>query len=273
MGKTKLAKKQNAITHDMKLLYRVKKNQVSMMEYRGYDISSEFILESGKIIGNEDFIEQYKMIAQAYIDDNAIIPAMSFVYRKKNGTTAYVRYIDDNDDIVDIKNKEIGNGDIPLIDLYLSREINPEDVTPDMMLKYPFGTYISHFDNVILICETPLNISYSLGKNVEIFAFSELLINPLIHYSTPSFTIFKGAAVDEKLSEINCRRSELPKMLSTDPIAKFGGMRRGDIIEIIQYNFVNSLTPFTYMWRIICDPSPIVKPTPAPPRRKIFHPW
>lgn len=88
----------------------------------------------------------------------------------------------------------------------------------------------------------PKNITSSAKKYMEktaklkIEAFSEddLIINITKHVLMPKHQVLTSAEKKLFLTNSRLTESQLPKILVTDPISKYYGMRRGDVVRIIR---------------------------------------
>ena len=90
-------------------------------------------------------------------------------------------------------------------------------------------------DNKIIVCkkfEKKTLEQLSDYKNVEIFTINFVLLNILEHTLQPRFEF-----IDKKdLESLNIKKSQFPKMESTDPVARCLNLKQGDIIKVIEKN-------------------------------------
>lgn len=84
-------------------------------------------------------------------------------------------------------------------------------------------------------------------QNLEMFLLSEVIVNIIDHYLQPKFKILKDDK--EKLySEYNIKNKDIPRMLVTDPIARYYNAKIGDIFEIERYSGISG---YSISYRIV----------------------
>jgi len=72
------------------------------------------------------------------------------------------------------------------------------------------------------------------NKNVEIFMNKNMIFNITQHEYVPKHIILSKEEEDEVLEKYNTSKNKLPKMLKTDPIARYYGMKNDQICKIIK---------------------------------------
>jgi len=94
--------------------------------------------------------------------------------------------------------------------------------------------------NIIIILRDKYNITIEkelakeLYKNVEIFLFKNLTFNITRHQDIPKHIPLTEEEAKEVLTKYKITKSQMPKMLSTDPMARYYGVRSGGIFKIIR---------------------------------------
>jgi len=94
--------------------------------------------------------------------------------------------------------------------------------------------------NIIIILRDKYNITIEkelakeLYKNVEIFLFKNLTFNNTRHQDIPKHIPLTEEEAKEVLTKYKITKSQMPKMLSTDPMARYYGVRSGGIFKIIR---------------------------------------
>lgn len=125
--------------------------------------------------------------------------------------------------------------------------ISPKEVnTPERMHEV--------FDrkNVILVVsEMPIPTNMTMlqqqeklleGGIFQVFTKAELKYNPSKHELVPQHEKMKEAEVKELLEKYNIRgKAHLPVILKTDVMAKWLGLRPGDVVRITRYNDTSGL--------------------------------
>jgi DNA-directed RNA polymerase I, II, and III subunit RPABC1 len=88
-------------------------------------------------------------------------------------------------------------------------------------------------------------IQYILNNfsNTEIFLEKELMINVVDHVLIPKHEVLAKEDVDVFFETYNCKKRNMPKILSTDPIAKYFNMKVGDICRITRPSDTSGFVP------------------------------
>ena len=69
---------------------------------------------------------------------------------------------------------------------------------------------------------------------VECFNLCELTVNITEHSYVPKHTLLSDEEKSILLKRYKIKESQLPKILSTDPVARYLGLRRGNVVKIIR---------------------------------------
>jgi len=196
-----------------KIYFRVRQTAMEMLEDRGYNVSI-----SDKNLSYEEFtnrLDEYaiNLVAPHKIDSLKI---------------AYVSFILDS--------KSFSKKDLVAMKLMIDE------------------TYTSNNMSVIIIVQdkpTPqiakelLNDEY---KSYEIFLMKNLMINITHHEIVSKHILLTPEEIEKVLEEYQTVRSQLPKLLVTDPVAKYYGMQAGDVCKIIRQS---PMTGESYYYRIV----------------------
>ena len=67
---------------------------------------------------------------------------------------------------------------------------------------------------------------------VEIFTVNELVVNITEHELVPEHILLPKEEKDLLLKRYKIKENQLPKILVTDPVARFLGLKRGDVVKI-----------------------------------------
>jgi len=67
---------------------------------------------------------------------------------------------------------------------------------------------------------------------IETFTQEEVLINITKHKLVPEHTVLSNAEKQQLLKKYRCKDSQLPKIQVSDPIARFFGVNRGQVMKI-----------------------------------------
>lgn len=71
---------------------------------------------------------------------------------------------------------------------------------------------------------------------VQVFLEQEMLcMSSIMHHELqPHFTVLKKADKEALLTKYKCKDSQLPRMLVTDTVARYYGLRRGHVLKIVR---------------------------------------
>ncbi len=72
------------------------------------------------------------------------------------------------------------------------------------------------------------------SPNTEVFNEVFFMINFKEHIDSPSYEILNKEEINELLETYNCKKSNLMKMLSSDPASLYYNLKREDVVRIIR---------------------------------------
>ena len=67
---------------------------------------------------------------------------------------------------------------------------------------------------------------------IEIFTLSELTVNIIEHELVPKHILLSLKEKEDLLKRYRIKDSQLPKILMSDPVARYLGLKRGDVVKI-----------------------------------------
>lgn len=94
--------------------------------------------------------------------------------------------------------------------------------------------------DVILVCKESLSpasmkhLESLTNFNIEVFKEKELLFNITHHDLVPTHRILSENEKKEMTTLRRIKEHQLPRILMTDPVARYFGAKRGDIFEILR---------------------------------------
>jgi DNA-directed RNA polymerase I, II, and III subunit RPABC1 len=181
-----------------KIYFRVRKTSIEMLEDRGYEVSDE-----DKNMNYEDFTNR--------LEENAI--QLIAVYRSNPIKMAYVAFILDA--------KSFSKKDLVTLKATMDEKYVANEVT----------VIIVQDKQTPQIAKELQNDEYKL---YEIFSMKNLMFNITHHEIVPKHILLTHEEVDLILKKYQTTRAQLPKLLTTDPVAKYYGMKAGDVCKIIR---------------------------------------
>ena len=182
-----------------KLYFRVRQTTIEMLVDRGYTISLE-----DRSLPYEQFSSR--------LEENAI--DLEATHSKSDVKMAYVAFILDTKSF---SKKDLVNLKIMIDEKYATKEMTVIIVVQDKPTPQ--------------IAKELLNEEY---KGYEVFLMKNLIFNITHHDLVPKHVILTEEEGKRILEEFQTTKSQLPKLLSTDPVAKYYGMKSGDICKIFR---------------------------------------
>jgi DNA-directed RNA polymerase I, II, and III subunit RPABC1 len=75
------------------------------------------------------------------------------------------------------------------------------------------------------------------NNNVEIFIFKNLTFNMTRHQDMAKHTPLSEEEIEEVAKQYRISKKEFPKMLATDPIAKYYGVKSGGMFKVVRPSY------------------------------------
>lgn len=196
-------------TSQIEILHRVYIHLIEMLEARKYSIDQQDIEDKKDLSSFKSLFED---------ENDPDISILQFVAEKEEQNEVQ-RIAIFWSDVEKIGVKQIKS----YLDFMDENDVNHSI----LILKNPITTFgkraIEEF-----------NINFP-SKYIEYFEYSELLINITKHVLTPKHILLNDTEKEDLLKHYNLKKdAQLPKIHHTDAIAKYYGLRKGNIIKVIR---------------------------------------
>jgi len=216
----------NVDTRSVNSLFNIKKNQLKMVERRGYNIERERSLLSLTL---KDFMDAYIPFAKK--KKKTLREVLTQVYENDDGDRLVVYF-------ADIPDKSSKMGVDAMTDVI--HELDNKKTKSGIVI-------------------TPKNLSPSAKKQIErlvnytiqIFLESEMGYDPIEHYLTPEHIALSKEEQRDFLTKNDISIDQLPIMLDTDMISRYYGYRAGQVIKINRINMYNTLIQKSIAYRAV----------------------
>jgi len=182
---------------DKKILYKVRKTMIEMITDRGYVIP-----------GIENLTFEQFMIK--YNNKNLDI----FIHDEEKNKKIYVHFYNEL--------KNFSKSDLKSIMQKIISEYQDEDINIILLLREKENSAVTK------------ELQKPSFKNVEIFLKNNMIFNITHHELVPKHIILSSDEEKEVLERYNTTKGKLPKISSTDPVAKYYGMKTNQICKIIR---------------------------------------
>ena len=180
---------------------------------------------------------------RAYKTLNKMMEDRGYIVEESQKELTYSDWIKNND------NRTTLNG------IYYKKDQNNPDLIIRLYFEYLEGLKISANDislfftnmkdakadtGIIIISGTltsqakqkMADINYEL--QIECFNISELMVNITEHSYVPKHILLNDEEKSQLLKRYKIKENQLPKILTSDPIARYLGLRRGNVVKIIR---------------------------------------
>ena len=97
-----------------------------------------------------------------------------------------------------------------------------------------------HFSNALFIYQTSITSAAQRLRPlvapavIETFQESDLVVNITKHVLVPKHSVLSDAEKKELLQKYRLKESQLPRIQGLDPVARYLGLRRGQVVKIIR---------------------------------------
>jgi DNA-directed RNA polymerase I, II, and III subunit RPABC1 len=233
----------------MNYWFEIKKTLLEMIRDRGYDISQENDI---LYMDDDGFIKYYNSLLDKYNyespDKQKISNLESFLLFSSN------TYYSVNK--TDLKILKIG-----FLELKVNKaKISTEQIS-DLISKLtiePKNNKKEYCDELILIINDEIvpaakkQLDDLTSVNTSIFFDKELFYNPTNHIDCPQFFLLTDTEKADLIRNLKCKLSDFLIIKHSDPVIKYYGWKRGQIVKIIRDDeFYNVISPISINYRVI----------------------
>jgi DNA-directed RNA polymerase I, II, and III subunit RPABC1 len=212
-------------------LFEVKKNQLTMIQERGYNIDRE---KSILQLTLPQFLDAYVPFARK--QNRSFRSVLTNVYENDNGKRILVYYADVPSSSTQLGVNELGDA-IADMERYKLRDavvITAKPLSPSSS---------KHLDGLV-------------AYNIQIFLEEELAFNATRHFLVPKhipLTLEEQRAFlnSKKQSEEGFTIDQMPVIPAHDPIARYYGLRGGRIVRIERENMYETMILKSVSYKVI----------------------
>jgi DNA-directed RNA polymerase I, II, and III subunit RPABC1 len=107
------------------------------------------------------------------------------------------------------------------------------------------------YHNIVIVKELSKKADQVIKSNypnTEIFLEEDMLINIVDHDLVPKHEILTKEEIDTFYEKYNCKKRNMPKILTSDPVARYYNMKIGDICRIIR---PSETSGYTVTYRLV----------------------
>ena len=207
-------------------LFEVKKNQLKMMQKRGYNIDKE---KSILKLTLRQFLDAYVTFARE--QNKTFRAVLTYFYENDEGKRILVYYADVPTSSTQLGVNEVGDA---IVD----------------MVKWKLR-------DAVIITSKPLSPSARkhteglVAYNIQIFLEEEMAYDPTEHFLVPQHIPLSTEEQREFLQENNLSIDQMPIIRTSDIIARYYGLRGGRIVKIIRTNMFETMVIHSITYKAI----------------------
>ena len=229
----------------MNYWFEIKKTLLEMIRDRGYDISEESNI---LYMDDNSFTTYYKSLLDKCKEKQKISNLESFLLFSSN------TYYSVNK--TDLKILKIG---------FLELKANKAKINSDQISEListlkiqPKNSKKEYCDELILIINNEIvtlakkQLDDLTSVNTSTFFDKELFYNPTNHIDCPQFYLLTETEKTDLIRNLKCKLSDFLIIKHSDPVIKYYGWKRGQIVKIIRDDEIyNVISPLSINYRVI----------------------
>ncbi len=208
------------------LLFEVKKNQLKMVERRGYNIERE---QGILTLTLPQFLKTYIPFAQQ--QNRSFRSVMTNVYENDKGNRMLVYYADVPKTSTQLGVNEVGDAivDMDKFKLHDAVIITSKQLSPHA---------VKHVNGLV-------------AYNIQIFLEEEMAYDPTEHFLVPKHIPLTLTEQREFLEKNNLSIDQMPILMTDDPIIKYLGLRGGRIVRIERENMFETMIIKSVSYKVV----------------------
>tara|TARA_B100000242_G_C43038582_1_gene484329 strand:- start:1083 stop:1769 length:687 start_codon:yes stop_codon:yes gene_type:complete len=203
------------------LIVKSRKHLLEMLQDRGFNTKK---INS---IPNEELIKLFDKHKSDKMESSSSLGPLDICLKTTEGLKIVVKYYLDEKFKKSEKLHELIN------DIFKKNSLNPETDCLIMLNIKRIYLKPGEKDNTV---QNFVNKCLAEKKFVQFFGLENLMFNISKHEFVPKHTIMKSNEVREILNFYNTKVEFLPVIKREDPMAKYIGLRPGQIVKINSYN-------------------------------------
>jgi len=201
-------------------IYRSRENLLDMLENRKYNTKSYRNISYDILASYHDKHEQGK-----FSTIHELSP-LDISVKNKDDSQIIVKYR------LDEKFKNSGKLKLLVASMFNEHKLKKEDTLIILVVNAILPKPNNYYNTVYTFCEE-FRIQ---DKFVQVFGLENLLINISKHSFVPKHIILNDNEVEDVCNKYNINKTNLHKILIQDPMAKFLGLRIGQVVKVNSCN-------------------------------------
>jgi DNA-directed RNA polymerase I, II, and III subunit RPABC1 len=182
-----------------KIYFNIRKTTLEMIQDRGFKVSDEDLMMTYQDFSNRLEENQINIIA---------------LHQSSNSKGIYVHHI--------LETKTFSKKDLLNLKLFMDENYPTKEMTVII---------ITQDKPTPQIAKELLNDEFKL---YEVFLTKMLMFNITHHELVPKHVVLTEEEAKKVIDDFDATKSQLPKLLPTDPVAKYYGMKTGTICKIVR---------------------------------------
>mmetsp|Transcript_93985 Transcript_93985/g.251607 ORF Transcript_93985/g.251607 Transcript_93985/m.251607 type:complete len:222 (-) Transcript_93985:112-777(-) len=204
------------LDEDVRNFFRARRTTLQMLRDRGYTVQKKLL--------EQTFTEFKEIFQSEEVNGNREHPNMVLYCKKPMSDDRMIVYFCD----------EKGKTGVKPVETLANLLINPPDGTPDCMrgiivVRSPLTPFAKQ-----AVSEAGQKLPGRTPIEIDVFLEAELLVNLTECNLVPKHEVMSEDLKEQVLKRYSVKDSQLPRIQFTDPMARYFGLRRGEVVKIIR---------------------------------------